>query len=562
MEHRVWHDAYDAGVPTAIELQDRTLVDRLKRAAREFPDRPALVFLNARITYEDLHNMVERLATALTNLGVVSGSRVAILMPNLPQFVIAYYGALRAGAIAMPTNPLYTHREIEDQWTDAGADVAIVTDYLYAANIAPIADRLPVKHYIVSSIPDYLRFPLNFLAPIKLKRQDPPLIARVPLSKNVHAFKTLIERTAPAPPPPPTDLDGVATLLYTGGTTGPSKGAMLTHRNLSINVEQLASWVSGIERGTEVMLTMLPLFHSYGLTVAMNFGIGTASTLVLIPNPRDIPAIIKAISKHRVTMAPAVPATYNAIIRHPDVEKFDISSVKVCNSGSAPLPVDVLEEFERRTGGKITEGFGLTETSPVTHSNPVQGIRKVGSIGVPLPGTDAKILDPDTGSTSMPVNDVGELVIAGPQVMAGYWNRPEETLAMIRDGWLYTGDLARMDEDGFFFIEGRKKDMILCSGFNVYPDEIDRLLMAHPAVLETGTIGIPDEKRGETVKSFVVLRQDAHITPEALIAYCRDNMASYKVPRAIEFRDELPKSTVLKILRRELRAQELAKSKA
>ncbi len=279
---------------------------------------------------------------------------------------------------------------------------------------------------------------------------------------------------------------------------------------------------------------------------------------MLIPNPRDVTAIIKAISRHRVSLAPAVPATYAAIIRHPDIAKFDVTSIKMCNSGSAPLPVDVLERFETLTGGKITEGFGLTETSPVTHSNPIMGVRKVGSIGVPMPGTDAKIVDADDGSRTLPAGEVGELVVRGPQIMSGYWNRPEATREMIRNDWLFTGDLARMDEDGFFFIEGRKKDMILCSGYNVYPDEIDRVLMAHPSVVEAATIGVPDEKRGETVKSFVVVHPGQETSAEEILEHCRGHLAPYKVPRLLEFRDGLPKSAVQKILRRELRDQESA----
>lgn len=560
MERRIWHEAYDTGVSPELAFEEVTLTDNLDRAAREFGQRPAVIFGNGTMTYAELKDQVERLATALVRFGVEPGTRVAIHMPNLPQFVISYYGVLQAGAIATPTNPLYTSREIEHQWNDAGADVAIVADYLFASRIAPIQHKLPTKHYIVASIPEYLRFPLNILAPFKLRRQDPPLLATVTPSTNIHRFRALIKRTNPMPPVTPSDVDAVATLLYTGGTTGLSKGAMLTHRNLSCNVQQLNAWTGSLEPGREIILTMLPLFHSYGLTVAMNLGIAMAAALVLIPNPRDIPAIIKAIAKHRVTLAPAVPATYSAIIHHPDVAKFDVSSVKVCNSGSAPLPVEVLERFENLTGGKITEGFGLTETSPVTHSNPILGTRKVGSIGVPLPGTDAKIVDADEGTRELPPNEVGELILMGPQVMLGYWKSPDATKGMIRAGWLYTGDLARMDEDGFFFIEGRKKDMIICSGYNVYPDEIDRVLMAHPAVLEAGTIGLPDEQRGETIKSFVVLRAGAQGTESELIDHCRDNLAVYKVPRAIEFRSELPKSSVLKILRRELRAEELAKA--
>jgi long-chain acyl-CoA synthetase len=554
-----WLRHYDEGVPHQIAFEDITLSDTLRQAAREFPQRTALVFMNGRLTYRQLDEQVDRFATALQRMGVQAGTRVAIQLPNLPQFVIAYYGTLRAGGVATPTNPLYTPREIEHQWNDANAEIAVVADFIFAPRVAPIRQQLGVREFIIASIPEYLRFPLDLLAPLKLRRTDPPLIAEVPSDPQVHRFRRLVESTPASPVPVEVAIDDVATLLYTGGTTGLSKGAMLSHRNLSYNAQQLLAWFTEYQRGNETVLSVLPLFHSYGLTVAMSLAVAGAATQILVPNPRDIPAILQAITKHRVTLAPAVPATYNAIIQHPDLGKYDLSSVKACNSGSAPLPVEVLERFEDLTGGKITEGFGLTETSPVTHSNPIYGLRKIGSIGVPMPNTEARIVDAGEGTRELAVGEVGELIVRGPQVMVGYWNRPDETDRTLRDGWLYTGDLARMDEDGFFFIEGRKKDMVLCSGFNVYPDEIDRVLMAHPAVLEAGTIGVPDPKRGETVKSFVVLRPGERVTADELMAYCRENLAAYKVPRELEFRDDLPKSTVLKILRRELREEELAK---
>ncbi len=559
MEPRIWHKHYDTGVPRDITIRDVTLPDFLHEAVAKYPDRPALIFFNATLTYRELQHAVDRLATALARLGVEKGTRVAIQIPNTPQFVIAYYATLSLGAVAVPTNPLYTTRELQHQWMDAGCSVAVVADFIYESRIKDERRLLQVEHYIVAAIPDYLRFPLNLLASLKLKRSNPPLVARVAHGPGIHFFPTLIRESPPNPPTVDIEPDDIATLLYTGGTTGVSKGAILTHRNLSVNVQQLAGWTpSLITPGQEVMLTALPLFHSYGLTVAMNLGIAFGAALVLLPNPRDIPAMVRSMAKHRVTLAPAVPAMFNAINQHPGVAKLDLRSVKVCNSGSAPLPAEVLRRFEELTGGKITEGFGLTETSPVTHSNPVLGTRKVGSIGVPLPGTDAKIVDIEDGTTEMPPGREGELILRGAQVMRGYWNNADATEEMIRHGWLYTGDLAVMDADGFFFIVGRKKDMILCSGYNVFPDEIDRVLMAHPGILEAATIGIPDEKRGETVKSFVVLAPGEHLTAEEIMAYCRDNLAAYKAPRVIEFRDELPKSSVLKILRRELRAQELA----
>jgi long-chain acyl-CoA synthetase len=559
MEPRSWHRSYDPGVPASIAYEPVTLPQFLERSATRHADAPALLFLNCRLTYAELQGEVNRLATALAALGVHEDSRVAIQLPNIPQTVIAYYATLQLGAQAVLTNPLYVAREIEDQWKDAGCTVAVVADFIFEARIRGIRERLPIAHYIVASIPEYLRFPLNLLAPLKLKRTQPPAIARVRRGPGVHFFRELIRTTEPRAPRPAIALDAVATLQYTGGTTGPSKGAMLTHRNLSCNVQQMRAWFPGLEDGKEVMLTTLPLFHSFGMTVCMNLSVSIAAAMVLVPNPRDIPATMKAIARHRATLFPAVPAIYTAIVNHPNVKRFDLSSVKRCVSGAAPLPVEILRRFEELTGAIVCEGFGLSETSPVTHSNPLQGRRQPGSIGVPLPDTDAMIVDIETGTRVLPPGQEGELAVKGPQVMPGYWNKPQETATMIRDGWLYTGDLARMDQDGYHFIVGRKKDMILCGGANVYPDEIDRILAGHPAVLEAATIGIPDERRGETVKSFVVLKTNQRATPEEIIAFCRENLAAYKVPREIEFRSDLPKSTVLKVLRRELRDQEMAK---
>ena len=559
MEERRWHKAYDEGVPPSLTYEELTLPDMLDRAAARFGHRPAITFQNATLTYSRFKNEVDLLATALAALGVAKGTRVAIQAPNLPQTVIAIFATLRAGGITVLTNPLYTGPEIEHQWNDAGATVAILMDFLYAGRVKQIRHKVGIEHYIVASIPEYLGFPLNILAPWKLKKASPPMIAKVPETPNVHHFRKLIRRTSPNPPKLEMGMDDVAMLQYTGGTTGVSKGAMLTHRNMSFNTQQTARWATGIEEGKDTWLGCMPYFHIYGVTISMLTPVYMGGHIVLIPNPRDVGAMIKNILKHRVTLMPAVPAMYNAINQYPGVDKLDLSSIKICNSGSAPLPVEVLQRFEDLTGAKISEGFGLTETSPLTHCNPVYGMRKTGSVGVPVSDTDAKIVDIEDGLTEMPIGVEGELLIRGPQVMKGYWNRPEATDEMIKDGWLYTGDLATMDEDGYFRIVGRKKDMILCSGYNVYPDEVDRVLMGHPAVLEAATIGVPDERRGETVKSFIVLKPGAKVTAEDLVAYCRERLAAYKIPRLVEFRDSLPKSTVLKILRRELRDEEMAK---
>ncbi len=562
MHERPWHRFYEDGVPASIEYEEITVPDILERTAERCGDRRALVFMNARLTYSELKDQVDRLATALVRLGVEPGDRVAINLPNLVQTVISYFGVLRAGGIAVMTNPLYTARELEHQWNDAGAAFAIIMDSIYARKVEPIRKRLRVRQYIIASIPEYLRFPLNLLAPIKLKRKDPPLIAKVEPAPDVHHFRKLIDATEPNPPDVAIDPDETAMLQYTGGTTGVSKGAMLTHRNMTANAQQLAHWTTNIEPGQEVWLAVLPYFHIYGLQVALLLPIYMGGALILMPDPRDVAGIVKNIERYRVTLFPGVPAMYNAINHYPGIERADLSSVKICNSGSAPLPVDVLERFEELTGARIVEGYGLTETSPVTHSNPCFGMRKVGTIGVPLPDTDCRIVDIEEGATEVPLGQEGELLVKGPQVMKEYWKQPEATANAFRDGWFRTGDLATMDEDGFFRIVGRKKDMILASGYNIYPDEIDRVLMAHPDVLESATIGVPDEKRGETVKSFVVLHPGRNVTADELIAYCRENLAAYKVPRMIEFRDSLPKSTVLKVLRRQLREEELAQGRA
>jgi long-chain acyl-CoA synthetase len=560
MPDRPWLASYDPDVPHEIAIEDVTLPAMLERAASEHAGRTALIFMNARLSYAELKDHVDRFATALAGLGVTKGGRVAVQLPNLPQTVIAYHAVVRLGAQVVLTNPLYTPREIEEQWIDAGCTVAVVMDFVFEQKIRANRHRLPVKEYVVASIPEYLRFPLNLLAPLKLRRARPaPMWARVAPGPGIHFFKDLVTRTAAAAPSVVVGMDDLAVLQYTGGTTGVSKGAMLSHRNLSANVQQISAWLPMLKPGVEVMLTALPIFHAFGMSVCMNFPIRIGAAMAIIPNPRDIPGLIDAMEKHRVTVAPLTPAHFNAIAQAPGIERRDLTSIRVCTSGSAPLSLDVLERFERLTGSRICEGFGLTETSPLTHVNPMQGTRKVGTVGVPVPNTDARIVDAETGTTEMPLGEPGELLVRGPQVMVGYWNNPGETAATIRDGWLHTGDLAAMDADGYFTIVGRKKEMIDAAGYKVYPDEVDRVLMSHPAVLEAATIGVPDPKRGETVKSFVVLKPGRRASAEELITHCRENLAAYKVPRALEFRAELPKSAILKILRRELRAEEIAR---
>ena len=555
---RPWHGSYEAGVPATLALEALTVPQFLERAAREYGDATAIIYFNRRLTYRELQEHVARFATALTRLGVVRDSRVAIQLPNIPQTVIAYYATLALGAHVVMTNPLYTPRELEHQWRDAGCRVAVVTDFLFASRIGPARAQLPIEHYVIASIPDYIRLPLRFVARWKLSRADPPRVSNVAPEAGVHSFVKLI-RTKPQPSLTPPRVDDLAVLQYTGGTTGVSKGAMLTHGNLSANLQQCRAWFTGLTAGKEVFLTALPLFHSFGMTAAMNFPMSVAGAMVLIPDPRDIKATVRAIARHGVTLLPAVPPIFNAILNYPKLGAGDLRSVRRCFCGSASLPEDILQRFEAITGARIVEGFGLSEASPVTHMNPVNGLRKSGSIGIPIPNTDAKIVSMDDGVTETGPGEIGELAIRGPQIMRGYWKMPEETAHALRDGWLYTGDLAVIDADGFFRIVGRKKEMIVVSGYKVFPDEVDGVLMAHPAVLEAATIGLPDAKRGERVKSFVVLKPGAQASVQELLAYCRENLAAYKVPRTVEFRAELPKSGALKTLRRVLVEEELAR---
>jgi long-chain acyl-CoA synthetase len=555
---RPWFKSYEEGVPPRLDLEPLTIPQFLERAAELYGDAPALIFLNRRLTYRELKAHVDRFAAGLSRLGVTRDSRVAIQLPNLPQTVIAYYATLSLGAQAVMTNPLYTPRELEHQWSDAGCRVAVVADFLYADRIRPVRERLPIEHYVITSIPDYLRLPLRVFARLTLARANPRKVARVAVERGVHSFLRLVERTAPEPPRTHSTPDDLAVLQYTGGTTALSKGAMLTHRNLSANLQQTRVWFAGLEPGKEVILAALPLFHSFGMTAAMNFPVSIAAAVVLIPDPRDVKLILRSIDEHRVTMLPALPAIFNAILNHAKLGSYNLTSVRSCFSGSAPLPEVVMRHFEDLTGSRIVEGFGLSEASPVTHMNPFHGVRKPGSIGVPIPNTEAKIVDMEEGIRDLPPGETGELVLRGPQVMRGYWNMQEESAQALRNGWLYTGDLAVMDEDGYFRIVGRKKEMIVVSGYKVFPDEVDGVLSSHPAVLEAATIGLPDPKRGERVVSFVVRKPGCEATADELLAFCRQNLAAYNVPREIEFRDSLPKSGALKTLRRQLAEEALA----
>jgi len=553
---RPWFDHYEENVPRTFSYPDQPVYGLLEDTVRDFPDQTAVLFLGTRMTYRQLGESVHRFATAMNALGIKKDDRVACILPNCPQFVIAYYGVIRAGAVFVQMNPLNSEREIQFQLADSGAETVIVPDVLDLPNkIRNIKSETSVQRVINTSIKEYLPFPKNLLYPLVAK---PP---KFDTGEGILWFKDLLANHAASPPTVKAHLDEVALLLYTGGTTGVSKGCMLTHKNLVSNAIQCALWIPKAKRGKETFLSVLPFFHSYGMTTALNCPIYLGATIFLLPRfERDkLGAFLKGIERIKPTAFPGVPAMYQAINSYSDVKKYDLTSIKFCISGAAPLPIEVCKTFEEITGGKLIEGYGLTEASPVTHGNPLFGKRKIGSIGLPFPDTDCQIADLETGEGPLPVGETGELRIKGPQVMKGYWNNPEETAVCLKDGWLYTGDIGKMDDEGYFYILDRKKDMIICGGFNVYPRDIDEVLLQHAKVKDAVAVGIPDPDQGEAVKAYVVLNEGETATEEEIISFCSENLAKYKVPRSVEFRQELPKTMIGKVLRKALREEERKK---
>ncbi len=548
---RPWFKHWPEGVAKTIDYPRMGVPALLARAAKEHPDAVATRFYGREMTYRELDAAASRFAGGLRRIGVKPGDRVSVLMPNCPQFVVAFFGVIRAGGVVVQTNPLYTPRELAEMYNDSGVETVVCVD-LYFKNVAKARESTGVKRVVVTDIKEYLPGLLAALYPIKKKKDHGKIV--IPQAPWVHGFQDLLASEPFSREPE--DLDSVAVLQYTGGTTGTPKGAMLTHRNLVVNAHQAIAWFPGLAPGRERFLCAIPFFHVYGLTTALLGPIVIAAAMVIHPNPREIEPIMKLITKTRPTIFPGVPTMYVAMVNHPKISKYDLKSVRACIAGAAPLPPEVRRKFEAITGGKLVEGYGLTEASPVTHANPIFGMYKEG-IGIPFPDTDAKVVDIDTGARDLAVGEAGELAIKGPQVMKGYWNKPEETAKVItRDGWLLTGDIAVMDEDGYFRIVDRKKDMILCSGYNVYPREVEDVLFTHPAVKEAAVIGVPDPYRGETVKAFLILKDGAAATDRDIVAFCKERLAPFKVPRQIEFVKELPKTMVGKVLRRKLREQE------
>ncbi len=553
---RPWLKFYESGVAQSLIYPEITLGNVLSQTAEKYPYQTALLFYGKKITYRELDVFAYRFAHALIDLGIRKGDRVALMLPNIPQMVIAYYGTLRTGAVAVPTNPLYHEHELEVQLNDSGAETLVAVDMFYPV-ISRVLPRTKVKHVVLCGIEDFLPVPLNFLYPLKARLEKQWVsVKRIP---PLFDFKEMLLHT----PSTPTTVDvapaDTALLQYTGGTTGVPKGAILTHRNLVVNATQARAWFSHVQEGKEIVLAAIPFFHVYGMTTAMNLGILIGAEMILVPKFHT-KEVVTLINKYRPTIFPGIQAMYLAISNYPGIKKYDLTSLQAALSGAGPLMREVQEQFERLTGARIVEGYGLSEASPVTHANPIFGNRKIGSIGLPWPDTEARIVDLETGEKVLPTGETGELVIRGPQVMKGYWNKPEETAQALRNGWLHTGDIAKMDEDGYFSIVDRIKDMIKTVGENVYPREVEEVLYMHPKVKEAVVVGLPHEEYlGEKIKAFIVLKEGQTATAEEIIGYCREQLSKFKVPKEIEFRDQLPKTLVGKVLRRVLRDGEMKK---
>jgi long-chain acyl-CoA synthetase len=545
-----WAQHYDPGVPLSLEPVTTSVPELLLDAAAKTPQAPALVFFSRRFTYRQLSEMAARLAQSFKSQGLAPGEPLALLLPNCPQFVAAYHAALRLGAVVVPLNPLLSAKELAQQLSNSGARRLVVLDHLL-----PKVEEFPgLTHLIVTSLTDVLPWPLSWLYPLKARRQGLALGFRAAAGR--FGWRALLAQPPLAEEPRP-EVEDLAVLLYTGGTTGTPKAAKLTHGNLMANVAQINAWLPQVRFGEERLVGLLPFAHSFGLTACLNWPMSQGAQIIVLPR-FELNGFIKMLRKFRPTMLPGVPTLFVALINDPRLAKLDLSALWAAISGSAPLPVEVRDRFESISGCRMLEGYGLTEAGPVTHFNPVQGKRPLGSMGMPLPGTLARVMDQETGQRELSPGEVGELAIQGPQVMQGYWQNPQETAAVLRDGWLYTGDLARQDEDGYFYIVERKKDLIISGGYNIYPREVEEVVYQFPGVKEAVAFGVPDAYRGEIVKVVIVPRDGVGLNVQELRDFCGQQLAVYKVPKIIEFRSELPKSLVGKVLRRLLREEAVA----
>ena len=558
MNEKPWLAHYDPGVPRTIAYPKVPLFHFLEESARKYPDRACTIFKGATISFQAMNEITDTLAAALVDMGVKKGDRIGIFMPNTPQFVMAYFGILKAGGVVVATNPLYTPPEIEHQSSDAGIELMFVMTNFYNT-MKKAQPNTRIKRLIVTNLKETLPPALQVLFTLAREKKGGFRVEGGLAEDDVWMKDLLAHYKRARRPAIELSPEDTALFQYSGGTTGVSKGAVAVHRNVLANTLQVKSWMTGLDEGREVVLMAIPLFHVYGMVAGMLFAMASGASMVMVPNPRDLKDVLDNISKHKATIFPGVPALYNGINNHPEVKagKYDLSSIKACISGSAPLLRETKEQFEKLTGGKVFEGYGLSEAPTATHCNPLLGVNKTGSIGMPLPDVECRIISLDDGETALPHGEIGEIAIQGPQVMKGYHNMPTETANTLRQGkdgqvWLFTGDIARMDEDGYFYIVDRKKELIKPGGYQVWPREVEEAIAAFPKVLEVGVAGIPDPYRGETVKAWIVLKPGESATPDEIKAFCKERLAAYKVPTHYEFRSELPKTTVGKILRREL----------
>ena len=551
MSDHPWLDHYDPPVPKTLEYPEEPLYHFLEKSAEKYPDQPCTIFKGAKISYREMNELTDRLAAGLAELGIKKGDRVGLFIPNTPQFVMAYFAVLKIGGVVVATNPLYSPKEIEHQANDSGMEVMIVMSNFYN-RVKEVQPHTKIRTLVVTNIKETLPPVLRFLFTLTKEKKAG---FRVDLAEGDVWMQDLISAHKPEDRPKvEVGPDDLAVFQYSGGTTGTPKAAIALHRNLVANTLQIRAWFHTAIEGQEVFLMSIPLYHVYGMIAGMNLALSIAASLVMIPDARDIKDTLDNLQKYRATIFPAVPTLYNAINNWPDVVagKYDLTSIKACISGSAPLLRETKEQFEALTGGVVFEGYGLSEAPTATHCNPLAGENRTGSIGLPLPDVEARIISLDDEETVLPTGEIGELVIKGPQVFKGYHNMPTETKNALRDGWLFTGDIARMDEDGYFYIVDRKKELIKPGGFQVWPREVEEVIAENPKVLEVGVAGIPDPYRGESVKAWVVLKPGETATAEEIRDWCKERLAKYKVPTEVEFRDELPKTNVGKILRREL----------
>jgi long-chain acyl-CoA synthetase len=557
---KVWLKHYDKGVPATIDYPQITLHRRLEDTAKRFPDSTAIIFPGSlgdahKMSYRQLNDDADRMANALAGMGVQKGDRVALLMPNCTHFVISYYAALKLGAIAVAFNPLNSPRETEQQLNDCEAKVIVVLSLFYK-DVAEVRAKTKVQHIVVAYIKEDLP-PVSRLLFTLLKEKKEGHRPKIGQPQNTYLFRDLLRKNEPKPQTVDVKPEDTALLQYTGGITGVSKGVVATHRSVLANTMQIKAWATevGIVSGKDAVMGAMPLYHVYGMVAVMHFCVMEGLSMILLPR-FVTKQVLKAINKYKPVFFPGVPTMYVAIKNFPKVKQYDLKSVKACISAGAPLPVEAQQKFEQLTQGKLLEAYSLNEAPVELTCNPIIGQRKVGSIGLPLPDVEAKIVDLEKGEKEMAIGEIGELVVKGPQVMKGYWNQPEETSMVLRNGWLYTGDIAKMDSDGFFFVVDRKKELIIADGQNVYPREVEEVLYEHEKIKEAACYGVPDEAQGETVKIAVVLKEGQTATPEEITGYLKTKLAKYKVPKKIEFRKELPKSPDGKVLRRVLAEEE------